>query len=97
MCTSSRISDKKKGRIFSLDFTSVLDMVMDTRNCTYCNIELQYANPYLSDFCTIDRIDDSIGHTNENCVIACRACNCAQKKFLTPNYYEKYILKDKLT
>jgi hypothetical protein len=94
MITGSRVSDKKKNRICNLTFTSVLDMVMDTRTCTYCNVELQYTNPYLGDFCTIDRLNDDIGHTIENCLISCRQCNCGQRKYLTPNYYQKYILKE---
>jgi hypothetical protein len=94
MVTGSRVSDKKKGRICTLTFTAVLDLVMDTRKCTYCDIELQYCNPYIPDFCTIDRIDNRLGHTIENCLISCRQCNCGQRKYLTPNYYQKYILKE---
>jgi len=83
---SSRISDKKKGRVCDLDFTWSIDKITTTPNCTYCNVELGYLAPYLPNFATIDRIDDSIGHTKDNCVIACRSCNCGQNKY-------RYFLK----
>lgn len=87
MITGSRIADKKKGRICNLDFQTVLDKICDTPNCTYCSISLQYTNPYLDDFATCDRISDDLGHLNSNTVVACRKCNCSQRKFLQPNYW----------
>jgi len=83
---SSRIADKKKSRMCDLDFTSVLNKIVDTPNCVYCGIEFQYIAPYLPNFATIDRINDNIGHTNDNTLIACRSCNCSHNK-------HKYILK----
>jgi hypothetical protein len=83
---SSRISDKKKGRVCDLDFTWSIHRITETPNCSYCNIELQYMAPYLPNFATIDRIDDSLGHLKDNCVIACRSCNCGQNKY-------RYFLK----
>ena len=86
MVTGSRIADKKKGRECDLTFQSVLNKIIDSPSCTYCDIELQYVAPYLPSFCTIDRKTDTIGHTNENTCIACRSCNCYQNKY-------KYQLK----
>jgi hypothetical protein len=83
---SSRISDKKRGRVCDLDFTWSIDQITKTPNCSYCNVELQYLAPYIPNFATIDRINDSLGHTKDNCVIACRSCNCGQNKY-------KYFLK----
>jgi hypothetical protein len=86
MIHGSRIADKKKGRECNLDFTNVLHKVVDTPNCVYCDIELQYVGSYLPNFATIDRVNNLIGHTNENTVISCRRCNCANYKFLSPKY-----------
>jgi len=88
MIHGSRIADKKHNRVCDLDFTSVLNKVVDTPNCIYCDIELQYLSPYLPNHCTIDRINNDIGHTINNCVISCRKCNCANYKFLSPKYQE---------
>jgi hypothetical protein len=88
MIHGSRISDKRHNRICDLDFTSVLNKVVDTPNCIYCDIELQYLSPYLPNHATIDRINNNIGHTINNCVISCRRCNCANYKFLSPKYNE---------
>jgi len=88
MIHSSRMSDKRKNRKCDLDFTTVLHKIVDNPLCVYCDIELQYVAPYLPNHCTIDRINDLIGHTNENCVISCRRCNCANYKFLSPKYNE---------
>jgi hypothetical protein len=84
--TGSRIADKKKGRKCDLDFTTVLNKIIDTERCIYCDIPLQYIAPYLPNHATIDRVDDDIGHTIDNCVIACRRCNCNNYKFLSPVY-----------
>ena len=87
MLHGSRIADKKKGRICDLTFTSILHKIIETPCCVYCDVELGFLAPYFPNFCTIDRIDDNIGHTNENCVISCRGCNCSSRKFLQPNYW----------
>ena len=42
--------------------------------CFYCGKELQYIDND-HNLATIERLDNSIGHTKENCVIACRTCN----------------------
>lgn len=93
MIHGSRIADKKKGLICPLIFTSVLNKIIDTPLCTYCNIEMQYVAPYLPNHATIDRIYDMdenghyMGHTNANTCISCRSCNCGSRKFLQPNYW----------
>jgi hypothetical protein len=94
MIHGSRIADKKKGLICPLVFTSVLNKIVDTPCCEYCNIELQYVGCYLPNFATIDRIYDIdengnyMGHTEINTLISCRSCNCSQRKYLQPNYNE---------
>ena len=88
MIHGSRIADKKHNRKCDLSFTIVLNKVVDNPNCIYCDVELQYIAPYLPNHATIDRVNNLIGHTNENCVISCRRCNCANYKFLSPKYNE---------
>ena len=83
----SRIADKKHNRKCDLDFSWVLEQITTNSNCVYCDIELQYLGSYLPSFATIDRVNDLIGHTKDNCVISCRSCNCSQRKFLHPNYW----------
>jgi hypothetical protein len=83
---SSRISDKKKNRICDIDFRWAINQITQNPKCNYCDIELQYLAPYLPNHATIDRKNDTLGHTKDNCVIACRGCNCYQNKY-------KYFLK----
>ena len=85
---SSRISDKKKNRSCDIDFQWAINQITSNPNCTYCDIPLQYLAPYLPNHATIDRKNDTLGHTKDNCVIACRSCNCGQRKFLQPNCFE---------
>ena len=88
MIHGSRIADKNRNRKCDLDFSTVLYKIVDTPQCTYCDIELQYISPYQADHCTIDRIDNNIGHTNENCVISCRRCNVNNYRLISPKYQE---------
>jgi hypothetical protein len=91
---SSCISDKKKGLTNDLTFTSILHKIIDTPQCAYCNIDLQYVACYLPNHATIDRIYDTdlsgnhMPHTIQNTLLACRSCNCSQRKYLQPNYNE---------
>jgi len=87
MITGSRVSDKKHSRVCNLDFQTVFNKICDTPNCTWCGIEMQTNNPYLDDFMTCDRVSDDLGHLNSNTVIACRKCNCSQRKYLQPDYW----------
>jgi hypothetical protein len=86
MVHSSRISDKKKNRYCDLDFKFTINAVCQTPNCHYCDVPLQYERPYEKDFCTIDRINNDLGHLKDNCVISCRQCNCYNYKFLSPKW-----------
>jgi len=86
MVHSSKISDKKANRDCDLDFEFTMNMICDNPKCYYCDVSLDYENSYNDEFCTIDRIDNNIGHVRFNCVIACRKCNCYNYKFLTEKY-----------
>jgi hypothetical protein len=86
MIHGSRIADRKHNRKCDLDFSWVLEQITTNSKCIYCDIELGYVAPYLPNHCTIDRKNDNIGHTKDNCVISCRSCNCYQNKY-------KFMLK----
>ena len=43
-----------------------------------CKVELQYI-VYQDDLCTIERLDNDIGHIKSNCVFACLKCNRMKK------------------
>lgn len=73
----SRRTDKKYNRYDANNFIDKCfceGLVEDFPQCVYCSIELQYVE-YQDDLATIERIDNSIGHTNTNCVLACKKCN----------------------
>lgn len=42
--------------------------------CCYCSCELQY-RLYQSNLCSLERIDNTLGHIKTNCKIACLSCN----------------------
>lgn len=58
--------DRRKGREFSLTLQDVKEFL--SKPCVYCG----YPSTGL------DRIDNSIGHTKENCVTCCKECNIAR-------------------
>jgi len=79
---SSKTKDKTKKMENDLDFQHLNNLFFRSESCYYCDVKMQHEYPYASDFATLERLDDSKGHTKENCVIACRYCNCAQKKHI---------------
>ena len=62
---STFYSDKRKGRPHDLDVEVIREMIAN--GCTYCGDE--------SSKMTVDRIDNSLGHTKDNVVPACLRCN----------------------
>ena len=44
--------------------------------CFYCDKKMQLDDRRKSDGCTIERLDNTFGHTIKNCVLACHFCNC---------------------
>ena len=78
MISQSKESDKKKNRYNQTEFIDkcfVKNLIEDCEDkCYYCNCDLQYII-YQNNLATIERLDNSIGHTKGNCVIACRTCN----------------------
>jgi hypothetical protein len=66
--SDSRKSDKKKGFVCDLTLDVVKEMI--SRECAYCgDTEIRMS---------LDRIDNTIGHTVRNVVPACLRCNFAR-------------------
>ena len=55
-------------------------LVEDYQQCYYgdCKVNFQYTE-YQNDLATIERLDNSIGHTKSNCVLCCMKCNKSKK------------------
>ena len=66
---SSYISSaKKRNLVFELSFEQFKKIVF--KRCYYCG---QFSEN--KDFCGIDRVDNNVGYTLENCVSCCDICN----------------------
>jgi hypothetical protein len=91
----SRKKDRKYNR-YNAVFDDYIDKdyLHDTRDaqnnkCYHCGIIMQTEDRRAHDGVTVERLDNAIGHSKKNCVIACSKCNCARlgcgdrsKKFL---------------
>jgi len=83
MIGGSKRKDKIYNRYDAVNFIDpafVESMIEENPRCYYkdCNKELQLIN-YQDDLATIERLDNSIGHTKSNCVICCLKCNCSKR------------------
>jgi len=78
MIRGSKQKDKKYNIYNQTEFIDkcfVKNLIDDCENkCYYCKCELQFIT-FQGNLATIERLDNSIGHTKGNCVIACRTCN----------------------
>lgn len=64
-------------------------LVENQTTCIYCDCELQFVE-YTKNLATIERKDNSIGHTKANCTIACHRCN---KKRAAKYSFEEFKTK----
>lgn len=77
MLAASKHSDIKKERYDANNFIDkcFIEMLMDeSMECHYCKIEMQLIE-FNDTLCTIERLDNSIGHIKSNCVLICKKCN----------------------
>lgn len=77
MVYNAAISDKKKNRFDRdnhIDFQFIDTLMNKSLNCYYCSTPMQLIE-FRHDLCTIERIDNSIGHVKNNCTLACLKCN----------------------
>lgn len=79
MLETSRASDIKKDLFNAdefIDMSTLQKLFDDNPNllCPYCQEEMNMEELNLK-LVTIERIDNSIGHTKSNCILACFGCN----------------------
>ena len=84
---NSRGADKKSHRFDPDNFidTDFLRGLTEDYQCCYykdCKVKLQYVD-YQDDLCTIERINNNVGHIKSNCVLACFRCNNMKKSKAT--------------
>ncbi len=83
MISSSKRSDKRKGifdesNFITFDFLKNLFDNSDDK-CSYINCKKTFLlREYQNDMISIERIDDSIGHTKSNIIFSCLGCNLSQ-------------------
>jgi len=78
MLFNSKRADKDKDRydpVHFVDKSFIKNLIEDQQSvCYICKNLMQYIN-YDKDLCTLERLDNSIGHNKSNCVLACKDCN----------------------
>lgn len=70
-----RSRDRKKNRLSICDFSVVEFLNLIKNPCIYCNESVKLR--------TIDRIDNSKGHSKDNVVVACIDCNSFRSRKFT--------------
>jgi len=89
-----RCQDIEKGLFNKTEFADLSGVLQKMENCQlkcfYCKeiVVLLYENVREPNQWTLERIDNKIGHTNANVVIACLSCNLRRKTM----HYERYVL-----
>ena len=53
----------------------IFDLLNKITKCPQCGVDFQYVNRKQNDGVTIQRLDNSITHTNINCTLLCWKCN----------------------
>lgn len=82
---SYKHQDEKKHRYNEDEFITIdrlLELLVISKlNCYYCktSVFVLYNELYDKTQWTLDRIDNSIGHNRENCVISCLNCNVQRR------------------
>jgi tRNA A37 methylthiotransferase MiaB len=94
-----RSQDIKKGLYDEIEFVdkaTVLDLMLGCQNaCYYCRqpVKIAYETSREPKQWSLERIDNSIGHTKNNVVIACLHCNLTRKTM----YHERFAFTKQLT
>jgi 5-methylcytosine-specific restriction endonuclease McrA len=83
------LNASKRKEFSSLTFEEYLELIK-TPECHYCGDKV-IINKYLKDNVThsynIDRKDNNLGYTKENCVICCTQCNLTKSNKFTYNEF----------
>ena len=80
---NSRYSDKLYNRYDANNFIDkcfIEGLIEEYSHCYWpdCRVKLQYVK-YQEDLCSIERLDNRIGHIKSNVVLACLKCNHRKK------------------
>ena len=83
--SSYRTQDVNKDRLKDdfITYEEIIEkLVISKLKCSYCkeNVLILYENKRDYKQWTLDRIDNSIGHSNVNTVISCLKCNLQKRK-----------------
>jgi len=76
---ASRQYDKKSGLYdpnHFIDTDFLKGLIEDSNNlCIYCKCDMQFLE-HNKTLCTVERIDNELGHNKDNVTLACYGCNC---------------------
>ena len=85
MVRLARIADVRKGRSFNeesyITANHIVSIMKAQDGCCYfyCGCDMLYGSGVNrktnDDAVTLERVDNNIAHTMDNCILACRACN----------------------
>ena len=93
---ASKQNDIRRGYDISNNYIDV-QFIIDAQKeqgyaCIYCDVIMQLlCKPSSRDLLTIERIDNSIGHTKSNCVLACYRCNILRSDRCSAEAFEKIM------
>lgn len=78
-----------------IDYKFVIELLQHSEiKCFYCrkDVLLLYENVREPEQWSIERIDNNMGHNNDNVVIACLNCNLRRRTM----YFERYVMTKQL-
>lgn len=92
-CSGYRSQDLRKGKYCMESFMileHIINLLLDGMKCFYCreDVMIVYENVRDPRQWTLERIDNSLGHNRDNCVIACLKCNLKRRTM----YHERYVM-----
>ena len=80
MVYGSKHSDIKYKRYDAnnfIDYCFVEMLIDESMACFHCKKTMQLVE-FTETLCTIERLNNQIGHSKANCVLACKKCNCSK-------------------
>tara|TARA_A100001015_G_scaffold279923_1_gene341544 strand:+ start:2291 stop:2827 length:537 start_codon:yes stop_codon:yes gene_type:complete len=60
-----------------IDKKFLKELIKNNLNCYYCNIEFNYIEK-CQDYITLERLNNNLPHTKDNCTLACLKCNVSK-------------------
>ena len=79
----SKCCDRKANRTITLSEMidtewCIMQQIIQGNRCHYCNIFLDWFSRKKRNGLTVERLDSSLPHHKNNCVLACHHCNCSR-------------------